>query len=433
MRGLGGEGRVEAGEEGEGRGGRTRGRGEVDGRQGALLRVRNGLDELVRVPEDLVRDLHDERQAEDEALHLLLAPHLDPERVVQLVVELLRAAARRHDLDVALHDVDGDPVGLRRRRDERVEVRDERRQVRRLELGEVEPPARGDARRRRAPSQVRLERARRRRGRAGGGPVVVLLGERFWAEDAVGLGLLGRRRRPSRLPCWGSVVGRGGRGSGLRGRVDEGVRGGRRGFAVKGWSGRLCRRAREVDDLGERATDLLRHVRCVSSTFLRRSERQRGRERTHVDGDVRDHLLVMRQVHLGTVAGEVVSSWTGARQGCRGSLRGGRVRRRGRRTHSSDWLETISAPRTSTKSCVPAGDGSCESSMDGVGGRRRGRGKEGWGGASEGTPLVGWSRRVLGRRCSVLLNGAVGVLARGEAGRGTRAFVRGDEDREMGG
>jgi hypothetical protein len=37
--------------------------------------------------------------------------------------------------------------------------------------------------------------------------------------------------------------------------------------------------------------------------------------------------------------------------------------KRGRETHSSELLETISAPRTSTRSCVPAGDGNCESSI----------------------------------------------------------------------
>lgn len=87
---------------------------------------------------------------------------------------------------------------------------------------------------------------------------------------------------------------------------------------------------------------------------------------TDIDRNVGDHLLMVRQVDLWAAGseGRVWSQYiplleckdASERPGVGSSGEGGGA-------HSSDALETISAPRTSTRSCVPAGDGSCESCM----------------------------------------------------------------------
>ena len=79
---------------------------------------------------------------------------------------------------------------------------------------------------------------------------------------------------------------------------------------------------------------------------------------------------MMREVHFGAVGAgisgqcllDVVSPF--GLDGLECEVRGPVVAMMKRaETHSSELLETISAPRTSTRSCVPAGDGSCESSI----------------------------------------------------------------------
>lgn len=65
--------------------------------------MRDFVDELVAVPEDLVRDRGDKGKAGDETVHFLLLNHLDAELIDEAVIELVRASAGRDDLDTALH------------------------------------------------------------------------------------------------------------------------------------------------------------------------------------------------------------------------------------------------------------------------------------------------------------------------------------------
>ena len=95
----------------------------------------------LRVRERLLRDLrHEEVQPHDQALHLVLAHHLDPQAVADAVVELVRAAARRHHAERRRRHASGPapcPVLLRQPRHEP----DARVDFLGLELQEVEPAA----------------------------------------------------------------------------------------------------------------------------------------------------------------------------------------------------------------------------------------------------------------------------------------------------
>lgn len=209
-----------------------------------LVRVRDGLHELVRVPEHLVRDLHDEAQAEDEALHLLLAADLDAQLVAQALEELMCPAARGHYFYALLHDFEGDAVRGGGGGDEGGEEGDAGREVGGFKLDKVEAAA-GDVGGGGAAGGVGFEgrvAARARGGRWDGRAVCGGLGaalgcEGLGAEDAVWFcGSGGRIWRGGGAPdlCW-----------------------------IEGWGrdaavGRGCssRSAGEVDDLGERSSDL---------------------------------------------------------------------------------------------------------------------------------------------------------------------------------
>lgn len=65
------------------------------------------VDELVRVPENLVGYARDEAETCDEALHLVLFPNLNAfaELLTKELVELVGSSACRHDFDGTLHEL----------------------------------------------------------------------------------------------------------------------------------------------------------------------------------------------------------------------------------------------------------------------------------------------------------------------------------------
>jgi len=84
------------------------------------------VDELVRVPEDLVRHSSDEAQPSNQAGHLVLLHNLDlvPQFLLEHLVELVSSSSRSHDLDSSLHLCDGYSVELSRLSDERLDESD---------------------------------------------------------------------------------------------------------------------------------------------------------------------------------------------------------------------------------------------------------------------------------------------------------------------
>ena len=100
------------------------------------------IDELVRVPEHLVRDPGDEAEPGDETLHLVLLDNLDlvAQLLLEHLVELVCAASGCHDLDPSLHLCDRDPVELGRLGDQLLDERHAEVDLGRLEPSKVEQP-----------------------------------------------------------------------------------------------------------------------------------------------------------------------------------------------------------------------------------------------------------------------------------------------------
>jgi len=94
------------------------------------------IDELVRVPEHLVRNSSDEAQPSDQAGHLVLLHnlHLIPQFLLEHFVELVSSSSCSHDLDSSLHLCDGNSVELSRLSDERLDEGDAE-----VDLGGFEP------------------------------------------------------------------------------------------------------------------------------------------------------------------------------------------------------------------------------------------------------------------------------------------------------
>lgn len=75
------------------------------------MRMRNGLNEFIRVPEDFVGHLHHESKPQYQAFHFLLAPHFDAQFLAESLKEPMRSPTGSHQLDIALHAFEGHTVG----------------------------------------------------------------------------------------------------------------------------------------------------------------------------------------------------------------------------------------------------------------------------------------------------------------------------------
>lgn len=95
--------------------------------------------ELVRVPEDLVRDEGDEVETGDQATHLVFLVNLDAKLLLEQVVHEMGAAAGGHELDTFSHVFYRDAVDGRRALDEFSQESDAIVNVIGFKLDKVEP------------------------------------------------------------------------------------------------------------------------------------------------------------------------------------------------------------------------------------------------------------------------------------------------------
>lgn len=220
------------------------------------------VNELVREVIDLVRDEGNKSQALDQTLHLVLAAHLDLERVCEEAIEAVRAAAGRSERDAATHLFEGDTIQLGGACNERLQEGDTRRDVVGLEALEVEGAA-GNVLDGRTAQEGGAQRTVVECGEAAGGEAA----QRRWGavgiEDGGGESAgLTRERGGGLWRGCGERCGSGGRRGFGSGEVADGA--GTAGGCDRRRRRRM-QRAGEVNDLGERTADLRTRTWTVRS------------------------------------------------------------------------------------------------------------------------------------------------------------------------